>query len=84
MAKNTSMWLGEHFEKFIKKRISSGRYSSASEVVRAGLRLLEEEESKLDKLRQELIRGEESGEPRSVDKKAFKSKMRAKHADGKA
>ncbi|MEQ3696898.1 MAG: type II toxin-antitoxin system ParD family antitoxin [Pseudomonadales bacterium] len=61
MAKNTSMTLGEHFDGFIANQIESGRYSSASEVVRAGLRALEENESKLSALRQMLTDGEESG-----------------------
>jgi len=61
MAKNTSMTLGEHFDGFISHQIQSGRYSSASEVVRAGLRVLEDKESKLDVLRQMLTDGEESG-----------------------
>lgn len=61
MAKNTSMTLGEHFDGFISQQIQSGRYGSASEVVRAGLRVLEDKESKLDVLRQMLTDGEESG-----------------------
>jgi len=61
MAKNTSMTLGEHFDGFISHQIQSGRYGSASEVVRAGLRVLEDKESKLDVLRQMLTDGEESG-----------------------
>ena len=61
MAKNTSMTLGEHFDGFIAHQIKSGRYSSASEVIRAGLRVLEDKESKLDALRQMLADGEESG-----------------------
>ncbi|MDH3355095.1 MAG: type II toxin-antitoxin system ParD family antitoxin [Chromatiales bacterium] len=61
MAKNTSMTLGEHFDGFIASQLNSGRYGSASEVVRSGLRLLEDEEIKLQNLRQLLTEGEESG-----------------------
>lgn len=61
MAKNTSMSLGEHFDGFITEQIKSGRYGSASEVVRAGLRLLEDSECKLETLRNLLSEGEQSG-----------------------
>jgi len=61
MAKNTSITLGDYFDGFIANQIESGRYSSASEVIRAGLRALEDSESKLSALRQMLIDGEESG-----------------------
>lgn len=61
MAKNTSISLGEHFDGFIASQIESGRYGSASEVVRAGLRMLEDTESKLNTLRRMLADGEQSG-----------------------
>ena len=61
MAKNTSVSLGDHFEQFIAGQVDSGRYGSASEVVRAGLRLLEATESRLEILRNALVAGERSG-----------------------
>jgi antitoxin ParD1/3/4 len=60
MGKNTSISLGEHFDSFISEQLKSGRYASTSEVVRAGLRLLEEEATKLVTLRQMLEAGEQS------------------------
>jgi len=61
MPKNTSMTLGDHFDGFIAQQIADGRYASASEVVRAGLRMLEANEQKLSALRRLLEEGEKSG-----------------------
>jgi antitoxin ParD1/3/4 len=62
MAKNTSIVLGDHFDQFIAKQLNVGRYSSASEVVRQGLRLLDEHEQKYASIRQALLDGENSGQ----------------------
>ena len=59
--KNTSVSLGNYFDKFIQSKISLGRYKNASEVVRAGLRLLEEEENKMVALRDAIREGIDSG-----------------------
>jgi len=61
MNRNTSISIGDYFDSFIKSRISAGRYKNASEVVRAGLRLLEEEENKVIALREAIQEGIESG-----------------------
>lgn len=61
MGRNTSISLGDHFEDFVDKGVSSGRFKNASEVIRAGLRLLEEEENKMVALKKALVDGIESG-----------------------
>lgn len=60
MSRNTSVVLGDHFDEFVAQKIQQGRYQSVSEVVRAGLRKLEEDEAKLEALRKELKLGEDS------------------------
>jgi antitoxin ParD1/3/4 len=67
MAKNTSITLGDHLEKFIHAQIGTGRYGSVSEVIRASLRLLEEHEQKVEALRQALAEGEASGDAGALD-----------------
>lgn len=61
MARNTSVSLGDHFEEFVDSKVASGRYHNASEVIRAGLRLLEEEEVKFQTLKAAIQAGIESG-----------------------
>jgi len=61
MPRNTSITVGEHFERFISEQLTDGRYGSTSEVIRAALRLLEERESKIQALRRALRDGEDSG-----------------------
>ena len=61
MNRNTSVSLGSYFDRFVESRISAGRYKNASEVIRAGLRLLEEEENKMTALRNAIKDGIESG-----------------------
>ncbi len=71
MRKNTSFSIGDHFSSFIEAQVSEGRYSNASEVVRAGLRLLEEQEARLSALRDALVEGENSGASTPFDFDAF-------------
>ncbi|MEG3180997.1 type II toxin-antitoxin system ParD family antitoxin [Sphingomonas sp. LT1P40] len=70
-SKNTSVALGEHFTAFTAEQVESGRYGSASEVIRAGLRLLESEEQKLAALREAIRVGDESGPATPFDMRAW-------------
>ncbi len=81
MARNTSVSLGDYFSAFIEAQIQTGRYGSASDVVRAGLRLLEEHETRVKALQDALIAGEKSGEIASFDNAAFLKRMRATYAE---
>ena len=78
MTRNTSFSLGDHFSAFIEQQISRGRYGSASEVVRVGLRLLEDNETRLLTLRAALIEGENSGVSTSFDVHSFLEAKRRK------
>lgn len=75
MGKNTSFALGDHFASFVDAQVAEGRYSSASDVIRAGLRLLEAEETKLSVLRAALIEAEESGPSTPFDVEQFLVEM---------
>ena len=75
MNRNTSISLGEHFTEFVDTQVQNGKYATASEVVRAGLRLLEEHEDYIAAVRAALIEGEESGEPEPFDFDAFLAQM---------
>ena len=67
MAKNTSISLSDQLSGFVERQVAQGRFGSASEVVRAGLRLLEEHETRLETLRSALTEGERSGPPEAFD-----------------
>lgn len=79
MAKNTSILLGDYFDNFISSQIQSGRFSSASEVVRTALRLFEQEENQKNELIKELKKGEKSGFVQKFDRKKFITKLHGKY-----
>jgi antitoxin ParD1/3/4 len=79
MPRNTSVTLGEHFDKFVVEKINEGRFQSVSEVVRAGLRKLEEDEAKLQVLRRKLQAGESSPLVDSFDGEDFLTAMNKKY-----
>ena len=74
--KTTSVALGPHFEEFIHASILSGRYNNASEVVRSGLRLLEDQEQKMAALRSAIEEGLNSGIVEDFDSQDFLQQMK--------
>ncbi|MCX2930507.1 type II toxin-antitoxin system ParD family antitoxin [Mycobacterium sp. CVI_P3] len=77
MGKNTSFSLDAHYSAFIEAEVASGRYRSASDVIRTALRLLEDRETRLLALRRELIAGEQSGDSAALDFDEFIARKRA-------
>ena len=83
MGRNTSISLGDHFESFIDNRVSTGRFKNASEVVRAGLRLLEEEENKIIALKKAIDEGIKSGVVKNFNAEKHLAKLKsAKRKNG--
>jgi antitoxin ParD1/3/4 len=78
MGRNTSVSLGDYFEAFVDDRIAQGRYNNASEVIRAGLRLLEDEENKFEALRAALKAGEKSGTVKNFKPDAHLKMLKAR------
>ncbi|MFD2914657.1 type II toxin-antitoxin system ParD family antitoxin [Psychroserpens luteus] len=78
MNKNTSISLGNYFDEFVQSRIKEGRFKNVSEVIRAGLRLLEEEESKVIALRYAIQDGIDSGIAHDFDPKAHLKSLKTK------
>ena len=79
MAKNTSILLGDYFNNFINQQVKSGKFSSASEVVRAALRMFEFEETKKIELVKELRKGEKSGFIEKFNRETFLKNLHKKH-----
>jgi antitoxin ParD1/3/4 len=77
MGRNTSISLGDHFETFVDNSVKAGRFKNASEVIRAGLRLLEEDESKIVALKQAIDEGVESGVAKGFSPQKHLSKLKA-------
>ena len=78
MGRNTSILLGIYFEEFISSEVSSGKYNSASEVIRTALRLLEAEEAKKKDLTKALVQGEKSGFEKNFNPKTHLKKLHSK------
>jgi antitoxin ParD1/3/4 len=80
MAKNTSILLGDYFDNFINSQVKTGKFSSASEVVRAALRMFEQEELKKSELIKELIKGEKSGFDKDFNRESFLKNIHDKYS----
>jgi antitoxin ParD1/3/4 len=78
MSKNTSVSLGSYFDDFVQSRLYTGRYKNVSEVIRAGLRLLEEEENKVVALRNAIQEGVEGGIAHDFNSKSHLKELKAK------
>ena len=76
MGRNTSISLGNHFEDFVDNKVTAGRFKNASEVIRAGLRLLEEEETKIVILKKAIEEGIESGLVKNFNAKKHLEKLK--------
>ncbi len=76
--KNTSISLGDYFDQFVRMQISAGRYKNVSEVIRAGLRLLENEESKVIALRNAIQEGIDSGIAHDFDPEKHLQELKAR------
>lgn len=82
MGRNTSVSLGYYFENFVDTTVAEGRFKNASEVIRAGLRLLEEEENKIAALKKAINEGIESGIAENFDPKQHLNFLKAKRRNG--
>jgi antitoxin ParD1/3/4 len=82
MGRNTSVSLGNYFENFVDSSVSEGRFKNASEVIRAGLRLLEEEENKAIALKNAINEGIESGIAVNFNAKEHLESLKAKKGNG--
>lgn len=78
MSKNTSISLGTYFEQFVQSQVAAGRYNNVSEVIRAGLRLLESEESKVAALKEAVREGIDSGIAHNFDVEKNLDELKAK------
>ena len=78
MGRNTSVSLGNYFENFVDSKVSTGRYKNASEVIRAGLRLLEEDENRIQILKTAIKEGLDSGIAKNFDANENLKKLKAK------